>query len=226
MRKKKPAVKYITTKEWLSKKEGWIALLLILSWLFLISFDSYYPEFIAYKHVRDISFAISLIPTGKFFVWYMTKWDSTPKDKPVLERGHYKDKGLVLVLYSLVILGLSHFTIMGIANYYTSAFGEPYNSYIILDKKDVEKATKNGFRQLGQDCYSYGYKFTKTQTFRTSSTHRVCLSRNIYNAMPEIAVLNVSGTRSFLGHRIDKKYMDMSIQNKHQEIAKEIEGLW
>ncbi len=195
-------------------------------WLFLISFNGTYPQFIAYKYVRDISFTISLIPTGIFFSWYMAKWNSTPKDKPILKKGHYKDKGLILVLYSLVILGLFHSTILGVANYYTYSFGKPYNGYIILNKDSVEKASKNGYRQLGQDCYSYGYEFTKTQTFRTSSLHRVCLSRNIYNNMPEIAVLNVSGTESIFGHRIDKKYLDLSIQNQREEIAKQIENFW
>jgi len=226
MQKKKLTVKHITTKEWLSKKEGWITLLLMFALIFLISFDGTYPQFIAYKYIRDISFTISLIPTVIFFSLYMTKWDSTPKNKPVLKRGHYKDKGLLLILYSLVILGLFHWTIMCIANYYTYIFGKPYNSYIILNKDYIEKASKNNPRQLGQDCYSYGYRFTKTQTFRTSSLHRVCLSRNIYNAMPKIAVLNVSGTESILGHRIDEIYMDLSIQNQREEITKQIENFW
>lgn len=170
--------------------------LVILSLMFIAMNN----PFIAYPHIQKITNSLTIVFSIITFFYLKRKINQTPVGKPVFKGGNPKDRKVYIYLLPLCsLVGIYMFLVMCLSALSFLSY-QDFKSHIIVDKEHTERST--GSR--GSNCTRGNYEISETLHFKMQFFLKICLDKKIYDQMPDIAVLNVSGKKSFLGHRIQK----------------------
>ncbi len=175
-------------------------LVLLVASAFLISFLFGSSQFVAYQHVQNITLATTIFLSIPTYLYLKVKVSRTSVGKPVFKGANPKDRRVYIYLFLFVGPFFIHsmlVTSMALLSYLSI---QNFKSYIIVDKEHIERSTYSRI----QTCKKGNYELGQTLHFKMQLWLKICLDEDIYDQMPDIAVLNVSGKKSFLGHRIQK----------------------